>query len=110
MPDVSKLSPELVDEYNWLPGSSITFMEYLHGALRSKNGNACFFIRSKESLDGLPPEYNDKFFETVPMSKIQLQVEKEKLRANYQKQVVEYSAKFDGFDETTGRKRVNTFI
>ena len=101
-----KLSPELVERYQWIPNISITFMEYLHGALRSKNKNACFFIRSKDSLNGLPPEYNEKFFETVPFSKLQLQIEKEKLRKDYKSQVVEYSAKFDGFDETTGRKRV----
>lgn len=105
-----KLAPEIVQEYNWIPGISITFMEYLHGALRSKNGNACFFIRSKDALEGIPKEYHEKFFETVPMSKLQLQVEKEKLRANYKKQVIEYSAKFDGFDETTGRKRVIAYI
>ena len=39
-------------------------MEFLHGALRSKNKNACFFIRSPESLNSIPAEYNEKFFET----------------------------------------------
>jgi hypothetical protein len=106
VPEINQLAKEIVDEFNWIPKISITFMEYLHGALRSKNTNACFFIRSKESLEGLPPEYNEKFFETVPFSRLQLQAEKEKLRANYKSQVVEYSGKFDGFDETTGRKRV----
>ena len=49
-------------------------MEFLHGALRSKNKNALFFLRSKESLDGLPVEYYEKFYESVPYSKIQLEV------------------------------------
>jgi hypothetical protein len=106
VPDMTKLSKELVNEFNWIPNISITFMEYLHGFLRSKNSNACVFIRSKETLNGLPGEFNDKFFETVPLSKLQLQVEKEKLRKEYKNQVVEYSGFMDGFDETTGRKRV----
>ena len=38
-----------------------------------------------------------------------LQVEKEKLRTHYKGQVVEYSARLDGFDVTTGRKRVISF-
>ena len=110
VPDIKNLKTQLVQEFNWIPNISITFMEYLHGALRSHNSNACFFIRNKEALDGLPPEYNEKFFETVSLSKIQLQVEKEKLRNLYKNQVVEYVAKLDGFDETTGRKRVITLL
>jgi hypothetical protein len=107
VPDMTKLNAELVERYNWIPNTSITFMEYMHGALRSKNSNACFFIRSKESLEGLPPEYNEKFFEAVPFSKLQLQVEKERLRSSFSERVVEYLCFFDGFDETTGRKRVH---
>jgi len=109
VPDITKLSAELVERYKWIPSISITFMEYLHGALRSKNTNACFFIRSKDSLNGVPAEYNEKFFETLPFSKLQLQVEKEKLKNYHPDQVIEYSCFFDGFDETTGRKRVKIY-
>lgn len=49
-------------------------MEFIHGALRSKNENACFFIRSKESLNGIPEEYNEKFYEGVESSKVLLKV------------------------------------
>jgi hypothetical protein len=49
-------------------------MEFLHGFLRSKNKNACVFIRSKESLKGIPGEFNEKFFEKDPYSIAQLQV------------------------------------
>jgi hypothetical protein len=107
VPDITKLSPDLVERYKWIPDISITFMEYLHGALRSRNSNACFFFRSKDSLNGVPVEYNEKFFETLPFSKLQLQVEKEKLRNYFLDQIVDYSCLFDGFDETTGRKRVS---
>ncbi len=49
-------------------------MEFLHGALRTKNPNACFFIRSKESLNDIPVEYHEKFFETNQLSKLQMKV------------------------------------
>jgi len=49
-------------------------MEFLHGALRSKNKNACFFIRSKDSLKNIPEEFNEKFYETNELSVLQLKV------------------------------------
>ncbi len=74
VPELDKLSDEIKEKYNWVPKSSITFMEFIHGALRRKNKNACFFIRSKESLDEIPVEYQDKFFESNHLSKFQIQV------------------------------------
>ena len=49
-------------------------MEFLHGAIKSNNKNACFFIRSPESLTEIPTEFNDKFFESNDLGKIQLKV------------------------------------
>ena len=49
-------------------------MEFIHGALRSKNKNACFFLRSKESLNGIPLEFHEKFYESDEFSKLQLKV------------------------------------
>ena len=74
MPDIDKLPISIKEKYNWIPKISITFMEFLHGFLRSKNKNACVFIRSKESLKGLPNEFDEKFFEKDPYSIAQLQV------------------------------------
>ena len=71
---MEELSAEIKEKYDWIPRISITFMELLHGVLRSKNKNACFFLRSKESLKDIPSEYNVKFFETDEFSKLQLKV------------------------------------
>jgi len=71
---ISLLSNEIKEKYDWIPNISITFMEFLHGALRSKNKNACFFIRSKESLKNIPEEFNEKFYETNELSIHQLKV------------------------------------
>ena len=71
---MENLSEEIKTKYNWIPKISITSMEFLHGALRCKNKNACFFIRSPESISDIPVEYYDKFFENDSFSKLQLKV------------------------------------
>lgn len=106
VPDMSTLSNELKEKYNWLPDISITFMEFLHGALRSQNKNACFFIRSLDSLKKIPAQYHDKFFETNLLSQLQMKALKEKLKEYYPNQVFDYSAEYEGIDSSTGRDKV----
>ena len=74
VPELDKLSNEIKEKYDWIPNISITFMEFLHGALRSRNKNSCFLIRSKESLNNIPVEFNEKFYETNELSILQLKV------------------------------------
>jgi hypothetical protein len=74
VPKISELSNEIVETYKWIDKVSITFMEFLHGALRSNNKNACFMIRSKDSLNGVPSSYDSKFYEKDEYSKKQLEV------------------------------------
>lgn len=105
-------------------------MEILHGALRTKNPNACFFIRNCESLKDIPVEYHEKFFETNQLSKLQmkvmdfyffyisimqkthvfiyiyLKVLKEKLKEYHSSQVHEYFANYEGIDKSTKRDKV----
>lgn len=124
MPEIENLSKELKEKYDWLPNISITFMEFLHGVLRTRNKNACFFLRTKDSLDNIPVDYNDKFYETNNLSKLQLKVFiflnhiekyilklflkilKEKLKEYFPNQLFEYSARYDGIDKSTGRDKV----
>jgi hypothetical protein len=49
-------------------------MEFIHGAIRSKNKNACFFIRKPESLEQIPSKYQDKFFDKEELPKAHLKV------------------------------------
>jgi hypothetical protein len=74
VPKISELSNEIVETYKWIDKVSITFMEFLHGALRSNNKNACFMIRLKDSLNGVPSSYDSKFYEKDEYSKKQLEV------------------------------------
>jgi hypothetical protein len=63
VPDVEKLNSELKEKYKWIPNTSITFMEFMHGAIKSMNRNSCFFIRTIESLTSIPDAYANKFFD-----------------------------------------------
>lgn len=106
VPEMSKLLDQIKMSYGWVPKVSITFMEFLHGALRSNDQNSCFFIRSQKSLEGVPKEYHDKFYEADAYSKLQLEVLKEKLRYYHGDRVFEYDCRYEGVDESTGRKKV----
>lgn len=74
VPNKDDLADEIKLKYNWIPKLSITSMEFVHGALRCGNRNACFFLRSPDSLKEIPVEYSDKFFEANEFSKLQLKV------------------------------------
>ena len=74
VPSVDKLSLNIREKYNWIPNVSITFMEFMHGAIRSRNKNACFFIRTPESLSGIPSKFHDKFYDNEDLSKAHLEV------------------------------------
>lgn len=106
VPAMENLSDEIRTKYEWIPKLSITSMEFLHGALRCHNRNACFFIRSPNSLSDIPAEHYEKFFESDSFSRLQLKELKKKLKNYYPNQVFEYSCKYEGIDETTGRKKV----
>ena len=49
-------------------------MEFMHGAIRSQNKNACFFIRKPESLEQIPKKYEDKFYDKDDLPKAHLKV------------------------------------
>lgn len=104
VPSYDSLPDSIKIVYDWVPKVSITHMEFLHGALRCRNQNACFFIRDK--LNNIPDEYKDKFFETSKDSKSQLEELKNKLKIYHPEQVFNYRCEFGGIDETTGRKKV----
>ncbi|CAF0741223.1 unnamed protein product [Brachionus calyciflorus] len=104
VPKYEELPFNITKEYDWVPNISITHMEFLHGALRCRNKNACFFIR--DNLTQIPNEYKDKFFESNKLSKSQLDALKKKLKLYHPDQVFHYSCDYDGIDETTGRKKV----
>lgn len=131
IPDYSSLNRDIIEKYKWIPKASITFMEIMHGALRKMNSNACFFIRTSESLDQIPKEYHEKFFESDEFGKEQikvfllssknysylikyisfsylkrLKILKDKLKEYLPSQVFEYNCKYDSIDESTGRKKV----
>ena len=81
-------------------------MEFLHGAIRSKNSNACFFIRAPQTLSDIPQDFREKFIETNKLGREQLKALKLKLKEIFPNQVFDYSCKYDGISESTQRKRL----
>lgn len=104
VPDWNLIPEDLKKNYDWIPNISITHMEFLHGSIRCRNKNACFFIR--DPLEDIPREYEDKFFESSYESKSQLKTLKKKLFHYFPNQVFKYSCEYDKIDSTTGRKKV----
>jgi hypothetical protein len=74
IPEYTLLDKNIIEKYKWIPQASITFMELMHGALRNMNENACFLIRTTKSLDQIPKEYYEKFFESDEFGQEQIKV------------------------------------
>jgi hypothetical protein len=88
-------------EYSWVPGASITHMEILHGAFRSRNPNALFMFRDNGYIEALPEEFVRDFVEYINANQFNLQQLKQHIRSRFavdkagsrRSQVVDYSAK-----------------
>jgi hypothetical protein len=85
-------------------------MEFIHGAFRTNNPNACFLIRKSENvLKNLPEKYADKFRDKDEISQKQINELKSQLSEIVSpEQVFSYDCFYNGLDSTTGRERVNT--
>lgn len=83
-------------------------MEFIHGAFRTNNPNAFFFIRQSENLlKNLPEKYNDRFRDKDERSQKQIQELKNQLGDMIPpEQIYSYSCFYDGLDSSTGRERV----
>ena len=83
-------------------------MEFIHGAFRTRNPNACFFIRKSEDiLKNLPEKYLDKFRDKDEMSQKQVKELKAQLSQIVSKeQIHEFPCFYDGLDASSGRERV----
>ncbi|KAJ8315779.1 hypothetical protein KUTeg_007929 [Tegillarca granosa] len=86
VPTEAEVPEDIRTRYNWVNGASITLMEILHGAYRTKNPNAAFFIRDEKFLKDIPKDYTSKFVDEKPASKQHLKVLKQKLKHNFPSQ------------------------
>ena len=83
-------------------------MEFIHGAFRTRNPNACFLIRqSDDILKHLPEKYLDKFRDADESSQKQVKELKAQLSQIVSKeQIHEFPCSYDGLDASSGRERV----
>lgn len=112
VPKLKELPENITKRYRWIDGSSITLMEFLHGAFRTNNPNAFFLIRQSENvLKNLPEKYNDKFRDKDELSQKQIQELKNRLGEMISpEQIYSYDCFYNGLDSSTGRERVEKFF
>ncbi|XP_033740692.1 telomerase protein component 1-like isoform X2 [Pecten maximus] len=106
VPSVKEVPSDICSQYDWINGTSITFMEVMHGAYRKQNPNAAFFLRNGDFCKDLPHEYHRRFIDTEPVKKEHLRVLREKLRARFPDQVFPYSCEVEGVTAESGRERI----
>lgn len=87
-------------------------MEFIHGAFRTNNPNAFFFIRDSENvLKNLPEKYNDKFRDKDESNQKQIKELKSRLGEMIpREQIYSYDCFYNGLDSSTGRERVEKKI
>ncbi|XP_062615588.1 TPR repeat-containing protein DDB_G0287407-like [Saccostrea cucullata] len=106
IPEGKDLSNDLKDLYMWVPNTSITFMEILHGAYRSCNPNAVFFFRNSDVINDIPEDFRKRFVDKEILNKCHLKELKKQLKIKFPNQVFDYDCKYSGVSEKAGRKRV----
>ncbi|KAH9492087.1 hypothetical protein Btru_029459 [Bulinus truncatus] len=106
IPTVQETPEEARETYQWVEGASITFMEILHGAYRSANPNAAFFIRNNSICDEIPEAHLSRFIDSEPVAKCHLKMLKSKLRSKFPNQAFPYNCKFHQMNRSSGREQV----
>jgi hypothetical protein len=105
---MNELPAFITDRYRWIDGASITLMEFIHGAFRTRNPNALFLVRNSESiLRSIPESYLDKFRDQDQLNRKQIQELKLQLPQIFtEQQIQHYDCFYSGLDSSTGRERV----
>ncbi|KAM5191660.1 telomerase protein component 1-like [Mantella aurantiaca] len=106
IPQIAEVPQEIVEEYNWINGVSVTGTEILHGAYRNCNHNAAFCLRDPSFLSQLPlqdlPRYQDKGQHALFIQSLKQQV-----RQRFPKeQILNYTCQVLGTDCSTGIEKV----
>ena len=85
--------------YEWIEGASVTLMEIVLGALRTRSANSLILMRNGASFcDDLPPEFKKDFMELDPAIKQKVDNVKEAITELFGDtgRVRSYSCQFDG--------------
>eukprot|EP00730_Choanoeca_flexa_P006177 TRINITY_DN12099_c1_g1_i8.p1 TRINITY_DN12099_c1_g1~~TRINITY_DN12099_c1_g1_i8.p1 ORF type:complete len:1039 (+),score=199.76 TRINITY_DN12099_c1_g1_i8:48-3164(+) len=106
VPVGDELPLSVAQDYSWPQGISITHMEVLHGAYRTRNPNAAFFVRSQDVLSTIPDEHLERFQDQDEYAIQAMAALKDKLRGRFEKAVYDYSPCFDRVDDVSGKQKV----
>lgn len=106
IPQAAEVPQEIVEEYNWVNGVSVTGTEILHGAYRNVNPNAAFCLRDPSFLSQLSlqdlPRYQDKGHHDLFIQSLKEQV----CHRFPKEQILKYNCQVLGTDCTTGIEMV----
>lgn len=91
----------------WILSTSVTHMEIQHGALRSGNPNAAFFVRDDAVYDSIPQPHLPSFVEDTPYAVAAMAELKRQLRQRFPGQVVDYSPSVSGVEVISGMEKVH---
>ncbi|XP_050390408.2 telomerase protein component 1 isoform X1 [Patella vulgata] len=106
IPSEEDIPDDVKEKYDWVPDTSITFMEILHGALRKGNSNAVFFIRNNDFISQIPKDHLTRFKDIDTYSQQQLKLLKAKMSEIFPTQVYCYDVKYKGVSEVEGKELV----
>ncbi|XP_040208072.1 telomerase protein component 1-like [Rana temporaria] len=110
IPQAAEVPQEIVEEYNWVNGVSVTGTEILHGAYRNVNPNAAFCLRDPSFLSQLSlqdlPRYQDKGHHDLFIQSLKEQV----CHRFPKEQILKYNCQVLGTDFTTGIEKVRLGI
>ncbi|KAK7107773.1 telomerase protein component 1-like [Littorina saxatilis] len=107
IPGKAEVPEEVCEKYNWVDGTSMTFMEILHGTLRMSNPNAAFFLRDPGFISQLPDDHASRFQWESPLAREHMRELKSQLLSKFPQQVFPYTVDYGGINTATGRALVD---
>ncbi|KAM4707080.1 telomerase protein component 1-like [Discoglossus pictus] len=106
IPDVAEVPQDVIEQFHWVPGMSVTGMEIIHGAYRTSNPNAAFCMRDPSFLELLPQQDLSRYQEKGRKAHL-LQSLKEHVCHRFPaEQIFTYKCQILGTNYTTGIEKV----
>ncbi|XP_075249186.1 telomerase protein component 1-like isoform X2 [Convolutriloba macropyga] len=103
IPDHDAVSDAIRSDYDWIDDMSITEMECVQGAFRSKNPNALFLLRNPSFLQTLPDGVKMKFTDEIAVGSYKAACFREKIDEYFpDDQKMLFYAKYSGRTDASG--------
>ncbi|XP_064629063.1 TPR repeat-containing protein DDB_G0287407-like isoform X2 [Lineus longissimus] len=119
IPLPGEIPQNLVDEYQWVFGLSVTEMEIVHGAYRKDNPNSIFMLRDDTFLETVPAKHRNVFMDENPIAAEKISVLRNMLESRFPpNRLVRYGCMYQGFSankiqltlDTNFRNRIFEFF